>query len=106
MPNQTFCCVRHDEFDVQVSFKDDIPKMINCPKCGQPSQHILKAPIGVIFKRDWNEQANESQRNPYIQAKAQATNMYNEQRDAGNEVSKPTEEGIQIAAAHIAKTKR
>lgn len=56
--------------------------------------------------RTWNEQANEQQRDPYTQAKAQAYNMYHEQRDAGIEVARPTETGIQEAAAEIAGVPR
>jgi hypothetical protein len=53
------------------------------------------------FSRTWNEQANEYQRDPYTQAKAQSWNMYNEQRDAGIRLDKPTEETIQVGAKAI-----
>ena len=104
-PVQVFRCPLHGEFDVHLTFRDDIPRTRPCPDCGKEGSHILKPPAGIKVVRTWNEQANEQQRDPYTQATAQAYNMYNEQRDAGVEVAKPTEKGIQLAAAQIAKTR-
>ena len=102
MPTQVYRCPEHGEFDIPLSFKDDIPHSWHCPCCGESSPHIIKPPAGIKVVRTWNEQANDQQRDPYTQARAQAYNMYHEQKDAGVEVAKPTEEGIQVAAAKIA----
>lgn len=103
MPTQVYRCQAHGEFDIWLSFKDDIPESKSCPDCGKSSPHILKPPAGIKVARTWNELANEQQRDPYTQAKAQAYNMYHEQKDAGCIVEKPTEQGIQLAAAKIAE---
>ena len=58
------------------------------------------------MRRTWNEKANEYQRDPYTQAKAQLENVYNENRDRGLDTAKPTEQAIQVAAAQIAKGPR
>jgi len=105
VPIQVYHCQTHGEFDVYLSFKDEIVRFRECPDCGQNSVWIIKPPAGVIVWRSWSEQANEQQRDPYTQAKAQAYNMYHEQKDAGVEVAKPSEEGIQLAAAKIAETR-
>lgn len=104
MPTQVYECETDGEFDLRLNFQDDIPQSQKCPDCGRKSKHILKVPAGgVKFARTWNESANEYQRTPYTQAKAQAENMYNEQKDNGIIVAKPTERGIQLAAAEIEK---
>jgi hypothetical protein len=63
-------------------------------------RHVLRAPASK-FARTWNDQANEAQRTPYTQAKAQSWNSYHEQKDMGVRLDKPTEESIQVAAAAI-----
>lgn len=114
MPTQVYSCPEHGEYDIALSFKDEIPAFWRCPVdveadgvggvfCDERSPHILKPPAGIKVVRTWNEQANEWQRDPYTQAKAQATNMYNEQRDAGIDIPMPTERDYQIAASQIAK---
>ena len=55
------------------------------------------------MRRTWNEKANEYQRDPYTQAKAQLENNYNRNRDMGLDTPKPTEEGVQVAARQIAR---
>jgi hypothetical protein len=101
VPTQEYECQTDGAFDIHLSFKEDVPSSVKCPDCGVPSRHVLHPPA-ALFARTWNEQANDYQRDPYTQAKAQATNMYHEQKDMGIRVDKPTEEGLQRAAAQIA----
>ena len=82
-----------------------VPLALACPECGLKSGHIIKAPAIVNVKRDWNEKANEYQRDPYTQAKAQLTNINREAAEVGEDTFKVTEESIQVAAAGIAKEK-
>lgn len=77
-----------------------------CRACGGAAERVLRPPAGAKFSRDWNEKANDYQRDPYTQAKAQVTNAYNHAKDMGQDISMPTEAGIQVAAAEIAKGKR
>jgi len=104
-PVQVYRCDVHGEFDVPFRFVDPIPLDLDC-KCGLKSIHIIKAPAGISFSRTWNEKANEYQRNPYTQAKAQLTNIANETRDSGGQPDKITEAGIQETAKHISKQKK
>ena len=121
MPLQVYRCEAHGEFDVLLSFRDDVPQTAHCLTCGAVSPHILKPPAAAIVKGGtgagrgngavrkqlaWDTQANEMQRDPYTQARYQATHMYHEQKDMGVKVDKPTEAGLQAAAAEIAKKKR
>ena len=108
MPTQVFECPRHNEFDVFVSFSQDVPQEADCPvvehgrACCEISRHVLKAPAGIIIRNTWNDNANEQRQNPYVQAKYQAQHMQDEQRDMGNlGVPKITEAGLQVAAARI-----
>lgn len=116
MPTQVYECEVHGEFDLTLSFRDEVPQEVPCPhSCGEceeagyekPCQrmavHVIKPPAGVKFARTWNEKANEYQRDPYTQAKAQTENAYNTAREHGNPAIRPTEEGIQVAAAQIDK---
>jgi hypothetical protein len=105
MPTQVYGCKTHGEFDIILSFQDDVKPNTKCPDCGLRSNHILKPPIGIKIARTWNENANEWQRNSYTMAKAQSENMYNEQKDQGIEVERPTEASIQKAAGAIEKEK-
>lgn len=102
MPIQVYECDEDGEFDLKISFKEDIPQSMKCPVCNEKIKHIISAP-SIKIVRGWNEKANEYQRDPYTQAKAQAWNVYNENREHGHEAIKPTEGGIQIAAREIAK---
>ena len=105
MPTQEYHCKADGSFDVRLTFAEDVPVELSCPDCGALSQHVLRPPAGIKVVRTWNEQANEQQRDPYTMAKAQATNMYHEQKDMGIRVEQPTEAGLQAAAAEIAKEK-
>ena len=124
MATQVFECPVHKEFDVLISFSQDIPQEAPCPvlahgrACCEISRHIIKAPAGIIVRggtgagrgnaqarKDlrWDEACNRDQHDPYTQATAQMTNSYHEQKDMGMDVAKPTEAGIQEAAKRIDK---
>ena len=120
MPLQVYRCPKHGEFDIRLSFRDDVPQATHCLTCGAPSLHIIKPPAAAIVRDGtgggrgngavrkqlaWDTQANEMQRDPYTQAMYQAKHMVQEQRDMGVRIDKPTEAGIQAAAAEIAKKK-
>jgi hypothetical protein len=102
LPTQEYHCNADGPFDIHLSFADDVPTASPCPECGGSSRHVLRAPAGgAHFSRTWNEQANEYQRDPYTQAKAQSWNNYNEKRDMGIRLDKPNEKGLQIASKAI-----
>lgn len=105
MPTQEYHCDNHGPFDIRMSFAEDVPKTSPCPACGLSGRHVLRAPAAK-FEYTWNDQANEARRTPYAQAKAQSWNNYNEQRDMGVRLEKPTEAGIQVAAAAIDHSER
>lgn len=109
MPTQVFACLLHGEFDVRLSFADDVPSVAPCPTCGECGQHVLKPPIivggtsGVAARGGsaWNERANELRCDPYTQAKAQLESVYNRKRDLGQHPGPITERAIQAAAQQI-----
>jgi len=103
MPTQVYECKTHGEFDIRLSFEDKIPHSKKCPECKSKSKHIISPVGGVKVERGWNEKANEYQRDPYTQAKAQAWNSYNENTERGHKMNKPTEKVIQSVAAGIEK---
>ncbi len=105
MPIYEHLCPEDGPFDIFVRKIRKRATKAPCPDCGTKCASSIGASSSVI-KRDWNEQANEQQRNPYEQSKAQAWNTYNEQREQGVDVPKPTEAGIQVGAKAIAKSKR
>ena len=65
MPLQTYRCPVHGEFELRLSFKDEIPGEVQCPAgvqvrdfitkvvdvehCGAGSQHVLKPPAAIII---------------------------------------------------------
>lgn len=105
MPTQEYNCPNDGAFDIHMSFAEDVPRCKDCPTCGLDSRHVLRAPEAK-FARTWNEQANEARRNPYTQATAQSWNSYHEQRNLGVQLDKPTEAGIQVAAAALDQSER
>ncbi len=105
MPKQEYLCNTDGPFDVTLTFHDDVPASAPCPVCGSEGRHVLRAPA-AHFARTWNEQANEARRDPYTQAKTQAWNCYNEQRDQGIIMDRPTEAGIQVGAQGIYEQER
>lgn len=74
-----------------------------CPECGAPAARVATTPALVSVKRDWNEKANDYQRDPYTQSKAQLTNMNRTAAERGEPQTKITEEAIQVGAKAIAK---
>ena len=62
---------------------------------------MIKPPAGILIAQTWNDNANEWQRNDYTMAKAQTMNSYNENKDMGVDVPKPTENDIQTAAQSL-----
>ncbi len=105
LPVQEYRCDNDGPFDIHLTFAEDVASSTPCPECGVPSRHVLRAPAAK-FARTWNEQANDDQRNPYTQAKAQSWNNYNEKRDMGVWLDKPTEESIQVGARAIDESER
>ena len=122
MPKYEFLCPNDGVFDKLFSFTDDMPDSLPCPQCTTKAHRILSL-IGAAYIQGggtgagrgnkssrkqlaWDNKANELQHDPYTQAKAQLTNVYNASRDLGQECPKPTEESVQVAAAQIAKQPR
>ena len=105
MPTQEYNCNKDGAFDIHLTFAEDVPETSPCLSCGKSSRHVLRAPAAK-FEYTWNDQANEARRTPYTQAKSQSWNMYNEQRDMGVRVDKPTEESIQTAAGALDRSER
>ncbi len=105
MPTQEYHCNADGAFDIHLTFAEDVPKTYTCMTCKEEARHVLRAPAAK-FEYTWNDQANEARRNPYIQAKTQSWNSYNEQRDMGVRLEKPTEKSIQTAAAAIVHSER
>jgi len=132
MPLQTYRCPSHGEFDIRLSFSQDVPQTYPCTgswcgddaccdPCGRASPHVIKPPAGIIVqggtgagrghtqaRKDaaWDARANEQQHDPYTQAKYQLDHVYNEQKAMGGDVPKPTEASIQEAARQIAAGKQ
>lgn len=75
-------------------------------KCKIPSKLMVSAPAIVNVEQDWNEKANDAQRDPYTQAKAQLTNHSRTEAEHGRPEPKVTEAGIQVAARQIATDKK
>lgn len=73
-------------------------------KCKKPSKLMVSAPAVIDIKKDWNDKANEQQRDPYTQAKAQLTNHANAEAERKGTSPEPfTEAQIQVAAKGIAE---
>ena len=98
-------CLEHGEFVVEFVSTEAATWEQPCPVCGVVSGWSSQAPAAK-FNYTWNEQANEARRTPYTQAKAQSWNNYNEQRDVGVRLEKPTEAGIQVAAKALDHSER
>jgi len=105
MPIQEYNCIKDGVFEIYQTFQEVVLPDLSCPTCGDKSLRVIQRLAGVKLKGTWNDNANEMQRDPYTQAKYQSENMYNEQKDMGLEVQKPTEQSIQIAARTIASEK-
>ena len=105
LPTQEYQCDKHGPFDIHLTWEEDVLSTYPCPICREEGRHILRAPAAK-FEYTWNDQANEARRTPYTQAKAQSWNMYNEQRDMGVRLDKPTESYIETAAAILDHSER
>lgn len=123
MPTQEYLCDRDGSFDKHLTFAEDVPVKLPCPRCGVLSQHILRPPAGIFIEGGtgagrghaqarkealWNERASEQQHDPYTQAKAQLTNQHKSaldrvERYCDRPPNPVTEEAIQIGAREIHK---
>lgn len=59
LPRHVYCCPVHGEFNVYISFKDEVPETTPCEAvidfdhgcdCGKKSKHVLKAPAAAYVK--------------------------------------------------------
>ena len=110
MPIYVYECPEHGRQDV-FTRTFDILKVRPCQTCGKASRICVTAPSRHDIERTWNDKANEYRRNPYVQAKAQLTNMHREslehvERDCDREPDPVKEEAIQIGAREIDKQNR
>ena len=107
MPIYVYECPEHGRQDV-FTRGFDILKTRSCQTCGKASKICVTAPSRHNIERTWNDKANEYRHDPYIQAKAQLTNMHREslehvERDCDREPDPVKEEAIQIGAREIDK---
>ena len=105
MPIYTYSCKDHGSTDVLVRGFDGREDTYWCPECGSQMSKAVTAPAKVFVSRDWNEKANDWQRNPYDQAKAQLNNMNRMAQEKGKRPIKISEETIQATAASIQEAK-
>ena len=127
MPLQTYRCPSHGEFDIRLSFSQDVPQTYPCTgswcgdedcldPCGRASPHVIKPPAGIIVQdgtgagrghaqarkeSSWNEKASDLRRDPYTQAKAQLEGTARMAAEKGKRPEKIREESIQATAAAI-----
>ena len=101
MPIYTYDCPEDGVTDVFTRTVGP-PFEMACPHCRGQMANVIAAPARVEVKRDWNEKANDYQRDPYTQAKAQILNHdRQEQEHQGTRPVKITEESIQVGAKGI-----
>ncbi len=105
MPIYVYECPTDGKQDV-FSRTFDVPEERPCPVCGRSASVCPTAPSRYDIKRDWNEKANEYQRDPYTQSKAQLANHHRSELErAGRDCDRPpnpvTEEAIQVGARGI-----
>ena len=102
MPLYEFRCDQHSTFEVFTRMGGQ-PDEAPCPSCGKRGTRIFSAPALVNVQRDWNEKANNYQRDPYTQARAQLTNVAREEAERSGRSPRPiSEESVQVAAKAIA----
>jgi len=77
-----------------------------CPECTRLIPKTISTPGRVEVKRDWDEKANDYQRDPYTQSKAQLTNVKRRAAEHGEPHSRITEEVIQLGAREIDRQAR
>ena len=107
MPIYEHDCMEHGLFEVFTRVVDPLPKR-PCETCGEPAAIAVSRLGRFNVERGWNEKANEYQRDPYTQAKAQLENVRRETLErVGRDCDRPTgpitEEAIQVGAKAIAE---
>ena len=75
-PIQVYECPFDGELDYHYRWEDKVTETRPCSECGAISRHVLKPCAEIKLARNWNEKANDYQRDPYTQAKAQLTWSY------------------------------
>lgn len=104
MPLYEFSCPMHGVFDVFTRM-GGTPDEATCIHwgCNKRGKRVFSAPALVNVHRDWNDRANDYQRNPYDQARAQLTNVAREEAErSGGSPRSVSEESVQAAAKAIA----
>lgn len=106
MPIYEFRCPADGVHDIFVR-KLQASKTHKCPTCKREVPNMISAPSFINIVRDWNEQANDYRRNPYVQAKAQLHNLDREQQEHTDaSPMKITEEAIQATAENIDRSNK
>ena len=120
MPLQTYLCPIHGEFDIRMSFSDEIPEIKRCPfvdpkdNCGKRSVHVIKPPAGIVVQGGTgagrgHAQARADSRfnetfslDPRSKAELQHKNVTGERKELGQPPLKVDSEGVRKVAAGIA----
>jgi len=120
MPIQVYSCPIHGEFDVFMSFSDEIPELKPCPivdpkdNCGKRSVHVIKPPAGIVVQggtgagRGHTQARADSRFNetasldPRSKAELQHRNINAEHKEAGLIPPKVDYEGVRKTAAGLA----
>src|SRR3990167_7127980 len=125
MPIQVFRCPKHGEFDIRMSFNQDVPQTYPCTSswcgdkecfdpCGRPSQHIIKPPAGIVVQggtgagRGHTQARADSRFNetasldPRSKAELQHRNINAEHKEAVLIPPKVDSEGVRKTAAGLA----
>ncbi len=101
MPIYTYECPTDGVVDVLFRVYNPPPFEV-CPICQDLMPKVITLPGRVEVKQDWNEKANEYQRDPYTQAKAQLHNLDREEQLRYDKPPiKVTEEMLQVGAKAI-----
>ena len=120
MPIQTYLCPIHGEFDIRMSFSDEIPELERCPvvdprdTCGKKAVHIIKPPAGIIVQggtgagRGHTQARADSRFNetfsldPRSKAELQHRNVEAERKEMGKKPLGVDSDGMRKVAANIA----
>src|SRR3990167_2149799 len=120
IPTQVYSCPIHGEFDVFMSFSDEIPELKPCPivdpkdNCGKRSVHVIKPPAGIVVQggtgagRGHTQARADSRFNetfsldPRSKAELQHKNVTAEHKEVGKKPLGVDSDGMRKVAANIA----
>jgi len=103
MSIQVYNCGTDGDFEIFMRTPSSVSPTETCPTCGKKSLHVFRSVGKVDVKQDWNEQANEQQRNELTKVEASQKAYERNKRERGEVFAPKNKDDLYKVALAVQK---